>query len=507
MLKHSFPPSPAMRTRLLLIILPFLPTVFGALRAENRPNILFILSDDHTAQAWGVYGSVLDPVIDNPNIARLAREGALLPNVFCANSICTPSRATILTGQHSHHNGVYTLADALDPARVTVAGRLQAAGYRTALFGKWHLKTKPAGFDSFRVLPGQGRYRDPLLKGPDDWVDGNAGGTPVPGFAEDVITDLSLEWLAAGDDGRPFFLMCQFKATHEPFDYPERHARLYAKVTMPEPASLYEFGPAGSGRTFAGQSLEILGERYQRKQSAGFDYPGKIDLAGELDDRERRHRIYQKLVKDFLRSGRAIDDNIGRLLGYLDAHGLAKNTIVIYTADQGYFLGEHGFFDKRMMYEEALRMPFVIRYPREIAAGSRPDALVQNIDFAPLLLDYAGLVPPEEMDGRSFRDVLRGRTPADWRDAIYYRYWQHLADRPAHYGIRTKTDKLIRFYGDPLDMTGTQPEKTAPAWEYYDLQRDPQELRNRYTDAACARRIAELRTRLQQLKAEAGDTR
>ena len=478
----------------------------GTVSAADRPNILFILSDDHTAQAWGVYGGVLDPVITNPNIDRLAREGALLPNVFCANSICTPSRATIMTGHYSHHNGVRVLADALDPTAPTVATRLQAAGYQTALFGKWHLKTQPAGFDTFKVLPGQGRYYDPLFKGADDWVDGYAGGLPIPGFSADVITDLSLDWLAKRESDAPFFLMCQFKATHEPFDYPTRHAELYADMTMPEPASLYAFDPPGSGRTFSGQQLEQLGERYLGAGDTGFEYPGAIDLPADLTPRERRHRIYQKLVKDFLRCGRAIDDNIGRLLDFLDAYGLAENTLVIYTSDQGYFLGEHGFFDKRIMYEEPLRMPFVVRYPAEIDGGSRPAELVQNIDFAPLLLDYAKLPTPADMDGRSFRAVLRGESPSDWREAIYYRYWQHQAQRPAHYGIRTATDKLIRFYGDGFSLPGTESVRTEPAWEYFDLVEDPQESRNAIDDREYVSRIAELKGDLAKLAEAVGDT-
>jgi arylsulfatase A-like enzyme len=474
--------------------------------AQDRPNILFIMSDDHTSQAWGVYGGLLDPVIDNPNIDRLAREGALLPNVFCANSICTPSRATILTGQYSHHNGVKVLADAMDPTATTVATRLQAAGYETALFGKWHLKTKPAGFDTFRVLPGQGRYHDPLLKGPENWQDGYRGGSPVPGFSADVITDLSLAWLEAREGGAPFFLMCQFKATHEPFDYPARHADLYADVTMPEPASLYQFEPADSGRTFVGQQLEILGARFLGDQPYSQTYPGTFSMPEGASPREFRHRTYQKFVKDFLRCGRAIDDNIGRLLDYLDETGLAEDTIVIYTSDQGYFLGEHGFFDKRMMYEEALRMPFVVRYPREIEGGTAPDAMISNIDFAPLMLDYAGLSTPAEMDGRSFRSVLHGEQPTDWRDTIYYRYWQHLAVRPAHYGIRTPTDKLIRFYGDGFGLIGTDETKTKPAWEYYDLVEDPAESRNAYGDPAYADRVAALQIRLEKLVFDAGDS-
>lgn len=482
----------------------------AAVAAADRPNIIFILSDDHTSQAWGVYGGVLDDVIENPSIDRLAREGALLPNVFCANSICTPSRASILTGQYSHHNGVYTLVDALDPMRPTVAGRLQQAGYQTALFGKWHLKTKPAGFDTFRVLPGQGRYWNPLFKGPENWVDGYAGGEPMPGFSADVIADLSMEWLDQRDPEKPFMLMCHFKATHEPFDYPDRHADLYADVVMPEPTLLYEFGPASSGRTFDGQPLEILGRRYADQAGAdtGFRYPGgNFELPEGISARERRHVIYQKFIKDFLRSGRAIDDNIGRLLDYLDTHGLAENTVVIYTADQGYFLGEHGFFDKRMMYEEPLRMPFVVRYPSEIAAGARPAELVQNIDFAPLLLDYAEVETPAEMDGVSFRGILQGDAPDDWREAIYYRYWQHAPQRPAHYGIRTATDKLIHFYGEPLGMNGALPEATEPTWEYYNLSIDPHESHNGYADAANQTRILELTSQLTELKRSTGDTR
>lgn len=470
-----------------------------------RPNILFVMGDDHAAQAWGIYPSVLTPVIDNPHLRRLAREGTLLENAFCTNSICTPSRAAILTGQYSHHNGVYTMMNGLDPAHRNVAQLLRDAGYQTALFGKWHLRFKPSGFDTFRVLPGQGRYHDPLFKGPDDWQDGDAGGTPIPGFSTDVITDLSLDWLKHRDPSRPFLLLCHFKATHEPFDYPERYAHLYDDVTMPEPPTLYEFGPAESGRTFRGQTLETLGERYRGKSSVGFDYPGEFDPPPDITARERRHLIYQKFVKDFLRSTRAIDDNIGRLLDYLDATGLAENTIVIYTADQGFFLGEHGFFDKRMMYEEPIRMPFVIRYPHEIPAGAKLGDMILNIDFAPLLLDYAGVPEPADLDGRSFRANLAGRTPGDWRTEMYYRYWQQQPNRPAHFGIRTRTDKLIRFYGHALHMEDVQAPDTPPAWEYYDLAADPHETRNRFDDPASQDRIKQLQQRLAAVKQAVGD--
>lgn len=474
--------------------------------APKRPNILFILGDDHTAQAWGVYGSILDPVIHNPNIDRLVHEGTLLTNAFCTNSICTPARATIITGQYSWHNGVYTQKNGLNPAHENVAKLLRAVGYQTAIFGKWHLHYEPSGFDTFRVLPGQGRYHDPLFKGPDNWQNWNAGGTPIKGFSTDVITNLCLNWLKHRDPNHPFMLMCDFKATHEPYDYPKRYAHLYDGVEMPEPSTLYEFGPAESGRTFLGQVLEILGRRFQGV-SGGFHYPGTFNPPPGISERERRHLIYQKLVKDFLRSGRGIDDNIGRLLDYLKRAGLANNTIVIYTADQGYFLGEHGFYDKRMMYEEPLRVPFVIRYPPEVPAGVRLPDMVLNIDFAPLLLDYAGVKEPSYMDGRSFRANLTGHTPANWRTELYYRYWQQQKNRPAHYGIRTMRDELIRFYGKAMHMGKVDAKAidTPPAWEYYDLTIDPHETRNRYHDPACQARIKVLKRRLATLKLAVGD--
>lgn len=465
---------------------------------ERRPNILFILSDDHTSQAWGVYDSILNPVIFNPNIARLADEGCLLTNAFCANSICVPSRATILTGQHSHRNGAYRLSDALDPEKETVATTLQRAGYQTALFGKWHLKKKPSGFDSFRVLSGQGRYWNPLLKDAENWKDGSEGGRVYEGFSADVIADLCLDWLKDRDGSKPFMLMCHFKATHEPFDYPKRHAGLYQEMKMPEPASLYEFSGDAAGRTFLGQRLEILGERF--KEGTFMDYPGEFSLEKGLSPREVRSAIYQKFVKDFLRCGKAIDDNIGKLLDYLDTSGLADNTIVIYTADQGYFLGEHGFFDKRIMYEEPLRMPFVIRYPKEIPAGSRLADMIQNIDFAPLLLDYAEAEKMKNMDGRSFRSNLSGETPDDWRDAIYYRYWQHQENRPAHYGIRTASEKLIHFYGTSLQSVHDPIDESSGTWEYYDLLKDPKELRNLYASAGNQESVSVLKRRLLELR-------
>lgn len=465
---------------------------------KERPNILFIMSDDHTSQAWGIYGSVLDSVIHAPNIARLRDEGAQLMNAFATNSICTPSRATILTGRYSHQNGVYTLADTLDPGRQTLAHLFRSNGYQTALIGKWHLKSRPAGFDYYNILPGQGRYHNPILRDSSSWPEGK----PYEGFSTDVITDLSLGWLKQRDEEKPFMLMTHFKATHEPFNYAGRFDTLYEDIQMPEPESLYNFYPDQTSRTFEGQVLEILGRRFEQNPGR---YSSKAFSLEGLDREQARSKIYQKFVKDFLRSGAGIDENIGRLLDFLDRQNLTENTVVIYTADQGYFTGEHGLFDKRIMYEESIRMPFVIRYPNEIEPGIENEDLILNTDFAPLLLDYAGIPVPSYMQGKSFRSNLVGQAPADWRQSMYYRYWMHQQHRPAHFGIRTYRYKLIYFHGQPLrDVYGEPP--TEPAWEFYDLQKDPKERYNAYGDPEYQPVIEKLKSGLFELKQQVGDS-
>ena len=466
----------------------------------SRPNILFVMADDHTAQAWGIYGGVLADHIQTPAIQRLADEGVVLNRAYCTNSLCVPSRASILTSQYSHQNQVFTLDDALDPEQPHLAHHLQAAGYQTALVGKWHLKTRPGGFDHYEVLPGQGRYFDPILRDSRNW---DEGGKAFEGFSADVIADRALAWLAQRDKTRPFCLMVHFKGTHEPFAYPPRYDSLYAGTDLPEPATLCEPWPAPEGRPFAGQLLEILGRRYAA--DAEGRYRGTPWAPTAADSLARRRQIYQKFIKDFLRCGQALDDNLGRLLDYLDAEGISRETVVIYTADQGYFLGEHGFFDKRMMYEEAIRMPLVLRYPAEVPAGQRLDALVLNLDFAPLLMDYAGAVPPSGLEGHSFRPLLRGESLPGWRQDFYYRYWAHQAHRPAHLGIRTQDEKLIFFYGDPLDRPGADPGAVPPSWAYYDLRTDPQEQHNRYADPAAQPAITRLKARLLALRQETGD--
>jgi arylsulfatase A-like enzyme len=466
-------------------------------KETTRPNILFIMSDDHAAAAWGIYPSILQEYVHAPHIQRLADEGVRLDRAYATNSLCGPSRASILTGQYSHLNGVRTNADVLDPTKETVPLWLKKAGYQTALIGKWHLKSKPSWFDFYTVLPGQGIYQNPILRTAENW---DAGGVPSKGFSTDVITTQALDWLENRNAAQPFFMMCHYKAPHEPFGYPERHAKWLEDVEFPIPENL-QATPEKSGRTFSGQTLDILAERFKRKP-ARYQLE-KFHTASEPES--LRVQTYQQLLKNFLRSVRAIDENIGRLLNYLEQTGELDNTVIIYTTDQGYFLGEHGFFDKRIMYEEAIRMPMVLRYPKEIPAGTHNTDFILNVDLPLLFLDYAGLPAPQNRHGRSFRANLMGRTPDDWRTAFYYRYWTHQKNRPAHVGVRTQSYKLIHFYGLPLGLTGTFPEPTPESWELYDLNTDPTEGVNRYNDPAYRIVREELIIELNRLRRKVGD--
>ena len=479
---------------------------------EERPNILFILSDDHTGQAWGIYGGILADYVKNENIRRLAAEGCVLDNCFCTNSISAPGRAAIMTGAYSHRNGVYTLEDGLDPAVDNIAKQMQAGGYQTALIGKWHLKRQPAGFDHFNVFHDQGEYVNPIFKTAENWVDDDKGkqGTEVKGFSTDIVTDQTIDWIRNRDKNKPFMMCCHFKATHEPWDFPERMKHLYDDVVFPEPENMMEFGPETSGRAFQGQQLENMGWRWETasKDPAAWwcQYPELPFSTKGMDKVAARKKIYQKMIKDYLRCGATIDDNIGRLLKMLDEEGLAKNTIIVYVSDQGYFLGEHGMFDKRMMYEEPLHMPFVIRYPKEIPAGTRNKDIILNVDFAATLADYAGIKAPEKSQGESFRQNLKGETPADWRKEMYYRYWTHHSIRPAHMGIRNERYKLMFLYGDRLNATGSEETPTTPAWEFHDLQVDPKEDKNMYNEPQYQDIIKEMKQELLTLRQEVGDT-
>jgi len=457
--------------------------------ANDRPNIVYIMADDHTSQAWGCYGSRLAEYCPTSRIDQLADEGALLSNCFCTNSICAPSRGSVLTGQYSHINGIRTLSGSLDPETDNVAKRLHAAGYQTALVGKWHLKEPPAGFDYWNIIKGQGSYHDPTMFEMDLEQPSKREGE----YSTDVFTDEALAWLDRRETEQPFYLMLHFKATHEAWNFHPRHAELFEDVKFPEPETL--FGSTGpyDTRVEEGWPLEILTERMVK----GGHGAEKLVLDTE-DPEEIRRATYQKFLRDYMRCVAAIDENIGRVLDYLDETDQAEDTVVIYTSDQGYFLGEHNYFDKRFMLEESLRMPFVVRYPREIAPGTVLDEIILNIDFAETFLDYADAETPDSMQGRSFRANLTGETPNDWRDAMYYRYYGGQSVRPAHYGIRTHDAKLIYYDG----LTRVPEDRR---WEFYDLASDPHETRNEYDDPRHADAIAELKQRLPELQAELGD--
>jgi arylsulfatase A-like enzyme len=458
--------------------------------ASRQPNILYIMSDDHAAHAISAYGSRINRT---PQIDRISAGGVRLTNCFCTNSICTPSRAAILTGQYSHKNGVYTLNDSLDPQRNNVAKELKSAGYQTAMIGKWHLQSDPAGFDYWNILPGQGVYHDPVF------IEGGQR-KQHKGYCTDLIADFSLDWLKRRDAAKPFFLMCHHKAPHRPWDPAAKYKNLFDGADIPEPANLYDHYE-GRARSVASVTMKVGEDMVERD----IKQPLPKDLKGDA----LRKWAYQLYIKDYLRCVQSVDDNVGRLLDYLDSENIAKDTIVIYTSDQGFFLGDHGWFDKRLMYEESLRMPFLMRYPGVIRAGTVNRDMVLNVDFAPMFLDYAGARAPSEMQGRSFRANVEGRTPRDWRKSMYYRYWMHNTNDhhvPAHYGIRTDRWKLIYYYGKPLGMRGANPPDTEPDWELFDMKNDPREMRNLYHDSKYESVVRQLKSELQKKQQEAGDT-
>jgi arylsulfatase A-like enzyme len=442
---------------------------------RDRPNIVFIMTDDHAAHAIGAYGSRVNKT---PNLDRLAREGALMSSVFATNSICTPSRAAILTGQYSHLNGV-TVFNRFDSSRMTVARLLQQGGYYTGMVGKWHLGSDPVGFDRWEILPGQGVYHDPLF------YTATGEKTYTGRYATDVITDLALDFIEQRPRDKPFFLMMHHKAPHRPWEPSPEHAAHFAAQRIPEPVTLWD---GYQTRT------DALHENQQRiaadLTSRDLKQAPPPGLSGDALVRWK----YQRYMQDYLATVQSVDDSIGRVLTFLDKAGLARNTIVIYTSDQGFFLGDHGLFDKRFMYEESIRMPFLVRWPARIKPGTKSDALALNIDFAPTFLEAAGLPPSKEMQGRSLLPVLSGRTPSDWRTSMYYRYYHDPGDHNtrAHYGVRTRTHKLIYFW-------------TKDQWELFDLVNDPYELHNLYGEAGQGELTAMLKGELAKLKREVRD--
>lgn len=495
-----------MKFRDWLLVATGFVLVFSAGGAESktgRPNIVFIMADDHAAHAISAYGSKLN---QTPNIDRIGAEGMKFNRCFVVNSICTPSRACILTGKYSHMNGV-PVFNRFDGSQWTVAKELQKAGYHTGMVGKWHLGSDPTGFDYWNILPGQGIYHNPVLI--------EMGQSKKhQGYVTDLITDFSIDFIKNRPQDKPFFLMCHQKAPHRPWQPDAKHAKMYEDIDLPEPET---FNDDWATRSRAATEATMRIDRNLNRADLKYPRP-PAELKGPelqkwnqtvdmeltitnsdgstkvLKGAELKHWKYERYIKDYLRCIASIDDNVGRLLKYLDEAGLRENTIVIYTSDQGFFLGDHDWFDKRFMFEESLRMPFVIRYPARIKAGSVNESMILNVDFAPTFLDYAGIKSPGEVQGKSLVSLLSGEKPADWRTSMYYRYYHYPADHRVqpHYGVRNDRYKLIYY-------------NRINEWELFDLQKDGHELKNVYQDAGYAEVVKTMKAELARLRTELDD--
>ena len=476
------------------------------------------MSDDHASHAMSCYGSVINKT---PNLDRLADEGMRFDNCFCTNSICAPSRAVILTGKHSHLNGVLDNRNVFDSEQQTYTKLLQTAGYQTAMIGKWHLKSEPTGFDYWNVLPGQGNYYNP------DFIE--MGETKrYEGYVTDLITDFALDWLEKREQSKPFCLIYQHKAPHRRWLPGPKHLTMYDDVELPVPKDLHDDyknrskAARDQEMTIADHmsldaDLKVFDFQHLEKNRKQFNWAGGYFRLNEEQRKKWVHAYepknrafrkmklkgkklvewkYQRYIKDYLRCIASVDDNVGRLLDYLERSGLDENTIVVYTSDQGFYLGDHGWYDKRFIYEESLRMPLLVRYPKAVKAGSVNTDLVQNLDFAETFLDYAGVTIPQDMQGESLRPLMEGKTPEEWRSSVYYHYYEypsvHAVKR--HYGLRTKRYKLAHFYYD------------IDAWEFYDLEKDPDELNNVYDQPEYAELIVELKNELDGLRKRYGDS-
>jgi arylsulfatase A-like enzyme len=491
-------------------------------KGTGRPNIIFIMSDDHAYQAISAYS---DRLIRTPNIDRIAKEGMLFTNACVTNSICAPSRAVILTGKHSHLNGKIDNRFPFDTTQVTFPQLLHDAGYQTAMFGKLHFGNNPKGFDQFRILPGQGNYYNP------DFITKYEGMIHMEGYATDLITDMTLEWLdRERDRSKPFFLAYLHKAPHREWLPAERHYREYIHKTFPEPATLFD---DYEGRGTAAKEAEMNLLKHMNWAGDSKIYPEVMDKLGIPDasgwdkkaferevgrmnpgqraawdavygpmneefikkypgmtDREKMQWRYQRYMQDYLGCIAAVDEGVGRLLDYLDASGLSENTLVIYTSDQGFYLGEHGWFDKRFIYNESFKTPLLVRWPGIIAEGSTSDRMVQNLDFAQTMLEAAGVAAPADMQGESLIPLFRGEEEKWKRDAVYYHYYEypavHMVKR--HYGIVTRDYKLVHFYYD------------IDEWELYDRKKDPNEMKNVFNDPAYAGVVEDLQKKLAEMR-------
>lgn len=440
----------------------------------SPPNILFIFSDDHATHAISAYGSKIN---HTPAIDRLAREGMRFDRSFCVNSICAPSRAVILTGKYNHLNGVRDNVSVFDGAQQTLPKLMKRAGYQTALVGKWHLKSDPTGFDYTDILPGQGEYHDPEM------IE-NGKRRKVKGYITDIITDQALQWLKQRESpDKPFFLMLQHKAPHANWEPDEKHKNLYAHADIPLPETFND--------DYRTRTAQIRNHRLHvgsKQWELHFKRFGRLPQG--MDGQQTREFVYQVYMKNYLRCIASMDDNIGRVLDYLDQSGLAENTIVIYNSDQGFFLGEHGLYDKRFMYEPSLRTPLIIRQPGKIKPGSVSEDMVLNLDMAPTMLDLAGVKVPDDMQGRSFKPITQGEKSAGWRQDMYYQYFEQAFGLGPHEGVRTHHHKLIHYqYGDK-------------GWELFDLRIDPHELNNLHASPEHQPLVNQLKARLVELKRE-----
>ena len=491
-----------MTIRLLPALL--LPLLATSLPAQTRPNIVFIYADDHAAHAVSAYHEHLAyafPLPATPNLDRIAREGMLFTHAFVTNSICGPARAAVLTGQYGHLNGVLTNIEPLHPTRVTFPKLLQAGGYETRLYGKWHLHDPPAGFDHYEILRGQGPYYNPVLHSAAD-------SARYVGYTQDIITDRALGWLETDRraDAKPFLLMLNVNAPHRFWDPGPDQLGLYRDTMLEESPTLFD---EGKGRAFANQLAEMtiaqdlvardlkltepnnLTAEQLATWRKWYDPENEAFHAANLSGTELVRWKYQRYIKDYMRAVQGIDSNVGRVLAALERTGLDRNTVVIYSSDQGFFLGDHGWFDKRWMYEESLRTPLLVRWPGVVEAGSVNHDLVMNLDVAQTLLDIADVPAAAGMQGRSFEPLLHGHLPRGWRDAIYYQYFAypdwHMVQR--QYGVRDKRYKLIHYY-------------EAGKWELFDLDRDPHELVSVYDQPAYRAIVQRLQLRLAQLRAQ-----
>ena len=498
-----------MKNRTHKTILLLTSLVFGITSCNSdkrislkKPNIIYIMADDLTTQAISAYGGIYKDIAPTPNIDKVAKEGMLFQDVLVTNSICGPSRAAILTGNYSNLNGYYKNESGgkFDDSKWTFPQEFQKSGYKTALFGKWHLGTEPVGFDTFKYHNAsgqQGNYWNPLYND-------NGKNVKEKGYATNLSTDFALNWLDAKEmTDEPFLMVLQYKAPHRPWHPDTKYEKLWDDLEMPYPST---FNDTYKGREKTAGDTEMTMEYFsrrdmklerpknlKRKERIQWDFygakAGEIVQPKGMSDEEGKKWRYQNYIKDYLACVKSVDDNIGRVLTYLKENNLEDNTIIVVTSDQGFYLGDHGFFDKRFIYEESLRMPFMVKYPERIKAGSVNEDIITNIDFAPTLLELAGITTTQKMQGTSFVPVLEGNTPKDWQDAMYYHYyefpfWHHVQP---HYGIRTQKYTLAHFYYN-IDV-----------WELYDLEKDPNQMNNIYNDPNYASTITELKVKLKNL--------